>query len=164
MKNIVIAIIIVVVVGAGGYAVMRYAVQKPVASVNPASTPSVNPTNSATPSATGEPASADSPTSTLAPIAPGSQTKTFTVTASNFSFAPNEIKVKRGDTVVIKLENADGFHDWVLDEFNVRTPKINGGESSTVQFTADKTGTFEYYCSVGTHRQMGMKGNLVVTE
>lgn len=94
----------------------------------------------------------------------GSQTKTFTITAASFSFTPAEIQVKRGDTVVIKLENTDGFHDWVLDEFNVRTPRINAGESATVQFTADKTGTFEYYCSVGTHRQMGMKGNLVVTE
>jgi uncharacterized cupredoxin-like copper-binding protein len=31
-----------------------------------------------------------------------------------------------------------------------------------VQFVADKTGTFEFYCSVGNHRQMGMVGTLVV--
>jgi plastocyanin len=27
---------------------------------------------------------------------------------------------------------------------------------------ADKKGTFEYYCSVGQHRALGMKGKLVV--
>ena len=31
-----------------------------------------------------------------------------------------------------------------------------------VEFTVDKTGTFEYYCSVGQHRANGMVGNLIV--
>ncbi len=88
--------------------------------------------------------------------------KEFTVTGSNFSFDPKEIKVKKGDTVKILFKNADGFHDWRVDEFNAATKKIKGGEQDSVQFVAEKAGTFEYYCSVGEHRQMGMKGNLVV--
>ena len=32
----------------------------------------------------------------------------------------------------------------------------------TAEFTADKVGSFEYYCSVGSHRSMGMKGVLKV--
>jgi nitrite reductase (NO-forming) len=39
---------------------------------------------------------------------------------------------------------------------------VNGGETTSVEFVADKTGTFEYYCSVGAHRAMGMTGSLVV--
>ncbi len=31
-----------------------------------------------------------------------------------------------------------------------------------VEFTADKKGTFEYYCSVGEHRVNGMKGKFIV--
>jgi plastocyanin len=34
--------------------------------------------------------------------------------------------------------------------------------STFIEFVANKKGKFEYYCSVGEHRAMGMKGNLVV--
>lgn len=88
--------------------------------------------------------------------------KEFTVTGKPFSFAPNAITVNKGDTVKITFVNENGMHDWVLDEFNARTKQIGGGQSETVTFVADKAGTFEYYCSVGTHRQMGMVGTLTV--
>lgn len=88
--------------------------------------------------------------------------KTFTVAGKNYSFTPSEIRVKKGDKVKIVFTNSGGFHDWVIDEFNARTKQIGSGQTDTVEFVADKVGTFEYYCSVGNHRQMGMKGNLVV--
>lgn len=90
------------------------------------------------------------------------EVKTFTVSAQNFSFNPAEIRVKKGDRVRIVFNNQSGFHDWVLDEFNVRAQQSQGPSTQTVEFTADKTGTFEYYCSVGQHRALGMKGNLIV--
>ncbi len=88
--------------------------------------------------------------------------KEFTVTGSNFKFDMPEIKVKAGDTVKINFKNAAGFHDFVIDEFNVKTKQTNGPTEETVTFVADKPGTYEYYCSVGQHRAMGMKGNLIV--
>jgi len=88
--------------------------------------------------------------------------KTFTVKGSNFAFSPTEIKVKKGDKVKIIFQNTGGFHDFVIDELKVKTSQIQGGKSETLEFIADKTGTFEFYCSVGTHRQMGMKGSLIV--
>ncbi len=90
--------------------------------------------------------------------------KEITVTGSNFKFDPAEIKVKKGDTVKITFVNSSGFHDWVLDEFNVKTKQFMGPGQEIVEFVADKAGSFEYYCSVGTHRQMGMKGKLIVEE
>ncbi len=90
------------------------------------------------------------------------QVKTFTITAQNFSFNPKEIRVKKGDTVKIILKNSGGFHDWVIDAFNARTTQIQGGQTAEVTFVADKAGTFEYYCSVDEHKQMGMRGNLIV--
>lgn len=89
-------------------------------------------------------------------------TLTFTVDAGNFYFSPNVIHVKKGDTVKIVFKNDGGFHDWILDEFNVTMEPIKGGETAELQFVADKAGTFEYYCSVGSHRAMGMKGQLIV--
>lgn len=91
-----------------------------------------------------------------------SKVVTIDVEAGSFYFLPTEIKVKLGDTVKIVLFNKDGFHDWVIDEFNAKTAQIQAGETTEVEFIADKAGTFEYYCSVGNHRQMGMKGNLIV--
>jgi cytochrome c oxidase subunit 2 len=88
--------------------------------------------------------------------------QTFTVEGGNFYFKPNEIKVKKGEKVTITFNNAAGFHDFVIDEFSVKTKKVPNGGSETVEFTPDKSGTFEYYCSVGNHREMGMKGNLIV--
>ena len=49
-----------------------------------------------------------------------------------------------------------------LIEFNAATEKVAAGVSSSVEFVADKKGTFEYYCSVGQHRANGMKGKLIV--
>ncbi len=89
-------------------------------------------------------------------------TKEFTVTGQNFSFAPNTISVKKGDKVKITFKNANGNHDFRIDEFGVNSGIIKAGEQKTIEFTADKAGTFEYYCSVGTHRAMGMKGTLKV--
>ncbi len=91
----------------------------------------------------------------------------FELTGENMKFmmegkeAP-ELRVKQGDTVVIRFTTTSGFHDWVLDEFNAATDQVGTGDSSSVTFVADKKGEFEYYCSVGNHRAMGMKGKLIV--
>ena len=85
--------------------------------------------------------------------------KDFTVEGSNYKFAPSTLTVNK---VKITFKNSGGFHDFVLDEFGVKTKVIPSGQSATVEFTADKTGTFDYYCSVGNHRAMGMQGTLTV--
>lgn len=91
-----------------------------------------------------------------------SAVKTFNVTGENFNFSLAEMKVKVGDKVKVVFTNSEGMHDWVVDEFNARTKVIPEGQTDTVEFVASKKGTFEYYCSVGSHRAQGMKGNLIV--
>jgi plastocyanin len=91
-------------------------------------------------------------------------TKEFTITGSNFKFAPANMNVNEGDTVKITFVNESGTHDLRVDGYNVGTKTLQAGQSETITFLADKTGTFEYYCSIGQHRQMGMKGTLTVTE
>ncbi|MFH1170651.1 MAG: cupredoxin domain-containing protein [Candidatus Vogelbacteria bacterium] len=111
----------------------------------------------------GGPAPAEGTLTTLpAPSDTTVVAKEFTVLGSNFTFTPNTIEVKQGDTVKITFQSASGFHDLTLDEFRVATKQLKAGESETVQFVADKVGSFEYYCSVGNHRAMGMKGTLTV--
>lgn len=91
-----------------------------------------------------------------------SEAKVFTVDSFNFGYSMDEIVVNEGDTVTIQLTNSDGFHDWVVDEFNAATDKIREGDTTSVTFVASKAGSYEYYCSVGSHRANGMVGTLVV--
>ena len=86
------------------------------------------------------------------------------ISGKNFEFSQDTIELKKGQTVTVNFTSEDGFHDWVVDEFNAATSQVNTGESSSVTFVADKVGEFEYYCSVMQHRQMGMVGQLIVTD
>jgi len=88
--------------------------------------------------------------------------KEFVVSGNNFSFNPSVIKVNKGDKVRVVFKNTAGFHDFKIDAYGVATKKTNAPTEEVLEFTADKTGSFEYYCSVGTHRAQGMKGTLVV--
>lgn len=90
--------------------------------------------------------------------------KEFTISARDFEFDMAEMRVNVGDTVRITLVNEEGMHDWVIDEFDARTEILQTGEEETIEFVADTPGTFEYYCSVMSHRQMGMVGSLIVEE
>lgn len=84
------------------------------------------------------------------------------ITGKNFTFSKSEIRVKKGDKVRINFTSTSGFHDWKIDEFSAQTKQVSTSQSASVEFVADKTGSFEYYCSVGTHRQQGMRGTLIV--
>lgn len=90
--------------------------------------------------------------------------KTFNIQGSNYVFSVSTIRVQRGDTVRINFSSTQGMHDWKVDEFNAATNQVNQGQSDTVEFIADESGTFEYYCSVGDHRQRGMVGSLIVED
>lgn len=98
----------------------------------------------------------------LQPTAIQNSEKIFTVTGTNFAFVPAEIKVKKGDKIKIILKNDAGFHNLLIDKFNVKTANIGAGKTDTIEFIADQAGSFEYYCGIGNHRAMGMKGNLIV--
>lgn len=92
----------------------------------------------------------------------GAAVKEFTVVGSNFSFSPGTISVNKGDMVKIIFKDDDGTHNLVIDGYNLSTNVINGGSSDLIQFVADKNGSFEFFCSVGSHRDLGMTGTLIV--
>ena len=88
--------------------------------------------------------------------------KEFTVEGENYDFNPREIRVKKGDVVTIHFKDTDGFHDLRIEGYNVGSERIRANTESGFTFTADKAGTFAYYCSVGSHRAQGMEGKLIV--
>lgn len=93
---------------------------------------------------------------------PVDQLKEVTISARNYRFSPVEIRVKKGQTVRLTLKNTEGTHNLVIDELGIQTNELGEGEEEEIEFTADQVGSFEYYCSLSNHRQMGMKGKLIV--
>jgi nitrosocyanin len=87
---------------------------------------------------------------------------TINLEAGAFYYSQKEIKVKQGEKVKIVMSAKDMMHDFVIDDLSVKSEIAKAGETVTVEFTADKVGTFEYYCSVGQHKQNGQVGNLIV--
>ena len=88
--------------------------------------------------------------------------QTISVEGGGFYFKPNLIKAKIGQKVTIVFNSVGGNHDFVIDDLDVKTPLTAAGKSAKVEFTPEKAGSFEFYCSVGNHRAQGMKGTLVV--
>ena len=84
------------------------------------------------------------------------------VEGGSFYYKPNEIRIKAGEKVKITLNSVDMMHDFVIDELNVRTPIIKSGETTSIEFSVEEPGEYEFYCSVGQHRANGMFGKLIV--
>jgi len=91
-----------------------------------------------------------------------SATRVIALDGFNYGYSQEEIRVAEGTEVTIELTSTDGFHDWVVDEFDAATERVRDGETTTVTFVADEPGTYEYYCSVGNHRALGMVGTIIV--
>ena len=68
-------------------------------------------------------------------------------------WSPNTIVVNKGDTVVLKVTNPRGnYHSFSIPEFGVSTSMLDPrGGTETVEFVADKTGTFTFSCEVPYH-------------
>ena len=91
------------------------------------------------------------------------EVKTFDVIASQFKFEPATIMVAEGDRVRLRLRSADRTHGIGIKSFRVKTLIPKTGEVVTVEFVADRPGTFDMSCSeyCGTSHT-AMKGRLIV--
>ncbi len=79
------------------------------------------------------------------------------------SLSLKEISVNKGDTVIIHVNTTKGIHDFNIDELDVHAATPTGNVT-TIEFVADKTGEFVYYCNTPGHRQLGHWGTLKVLE
>lgn len=116
----------------------------------------------------------------LLAVAPHAQAKDVTVVieAKGSLFSPDFLRVDPGDVVTIIVSNNETSaipHTFDLDAYGVHlgTPSIPilAGENGSVTFTADRAGTFYFYCSMPGHassqgggRWTGMAGRLQVGE
>lgn len=109
--------------------------------------------------------SSSAETTTEAEVETPSEPETLEVTVEgeNYTYNPSSITVKQGQKVRLTFKSTGGFHDFVIDEIEgAQSARVSGGEETVIEFTPTKTGSFTYYCSVGSHRALGMEGTLIV--
>lgn len=85
------------------------------------------------------------------------------VSGKEFTLDPGKITINEGEKVKLTFKNEGTMpHDLVIDELGVRTKVIGGGQMDTVEFIAEKGGSFKMYCSVGNHRTRGMEADVEI--
>jgi len=74
------------------------------------------------------------------------------------------LKARVGDTLEIRISSGEGAqHDIVIPDLNVASAKFDSSTgATTVKFKVTKAGSFDYYCTIAGHRQIGMEGKLEV--
>jgi len=83
-------------------------------------------------------------------------------TAFRYDFNPNPIVVNQGEKVKIIMTSTDVTHGFLLPDYKINT-LLPVGRPTTIEFVADKQGTFKFLCSVLCGSGHGsMKGKLIV--
>jgi len=78
------------------------------------------------------------------------------ISAKRFEFSPREIRVKKGEKIILKIKNADATHGIFI-------PALGVSGNEKVEFTAEKSGEFDFQCAnfCGSgHREM--TGKIIV--
>lgn len=92
----------------------------------------------------------------------GEGVREIAMTAKKYEFSPSEIRAHPGETIRLVITALDRKHGFKLDAFGIdrQLPK---GEAVTIEFTANRAGTFPFKCSKFCGFGHGkMKGGLIV--
>ena len=87
-----------------------------------------------------------------------------TLSATDIAYDIDNINASIGQIVNVEFVNKGALeHNFIIDEFSIDN-LLQSGESSTISFTPEKAGTYEYYCNLAGHLEAGMKGTVTVSE
>lgn len=86
-----------------------------------------------------------------------------TVKMSEYIISPSVISIEEDSDTTFVIKNL-GFttHNFVSEELGIYSGVIPPGESKTITVMADEPGEYDFYCSIGDHRNNGMEGVLIV--
>ena len=86
----------------------------------------------------------------------------ITLTARNYRFSPTRIEVAQDDLVKLTVQSEDNAYSVTIDEYRV-SRRVPAGGSTTLEFRADRAGTFAFYSNLTNDaRHAQMRGELVV--
>jgi nitrite reductase (NO-forming) len=75
-----------------------------------------------------------------------------------------KLQANVGDTIEITISSGEGAqHDIVFPQLNVHSKHFDRASGPTkVKFKVTQAGSFDYFCTIAGHRQIGMEGKLEV--
>jgi len=91
--------------------------------------------------------------------APAGDTESITATEADFTISLDEDSLSPGSYEITVNNEGDATHDLVVErdgEDVAGTEEIQPGESATLTVELE-SGDYVFYCSIGTHRSMGME-------
>jgi plastocyanin len=87
------------------------------------------------------------------------------LTATDFKFDPSEPTVKSGEVSFTLKNDGQTEHSLEIEDVNGEDVEIEGdvslGSSGTLKANL-APGSYEFYCPVGNHKEMGMTGEITV--
>jgi cytochrome c oxidase subunit 2 len=93
----------------------------------------------------------------------GNSPRRIEIVASRFSYAPNEITLKKGEPVILVLSSEDVTHGLKVKELGIKVD-VKKGHPEEVPITPTETGHFEgkcaHFCGKG-HGSMTLEINVV---
>jgi cytochrome c oxidase subunit II len=85
--------------------------------------------------------------------------KVIVISAKKFQFTPNEITIKKGEHVILRMTSTDRVHGFMAKPFKIDTD-IPPDKTTDIAVTPDTAGNFtiicDHYCGTG-HGNMKMK-------
>lgn len=86
------------------------------------------------------------------------------MTARDFEFMPDVVKVKAGSILELKIKSIDGTHGFRLGDFDIDTT-LEEGKEKRIEVYLPKSGEYgfrcSHFCGLG---HFGMKGKIIVEE
>jgi plastocyanin len=83
------------------------------------------------------------------------------ITVKEFAFTPKTITTQSGARQLTIVNRGAVEHTFVIDELNVKSPRVKPGQSVTITVNLKK-GTYQAYCDVPGHQEVGMIATVVV--
>jgi uncharacterized cupredoxin-like copper-binding protein len=106
--------------------------------------------------------------------ASGGVIKTVAIKETQFKLSPSSVTLSKPGTYAFKAENNGSVqHSLAIEGKGVKSEggqageaklkqALNPGQSGVLAVTFQKPGTYDMYCPVDGHEQLGMKGEVVV--
>lgn len=98
------------------------------------------------------------------PVVRADQPRVIEITAKRFQFTPDQITIKKGETVKLRLVSEDVTHGFFLRPLKI-DEEIDPGQPTEITVTPDTAGSFSTICDHFCGANHGnMKMTIVVTE
>jgi len=90
---------------------------------------------------------------------------TLTLILKDFTITPTNVKIpKTGTYTVVLFNEGSQVHSLKIEGNGLSTQgkQINFGKSSTFKVTFKKSGAYQMFCPVDSHKELGMTGTITV--